>query len=65
MIACSFAYSSFTLFASVFQSFSCLEISFSVYNNFHAIVEYTLQDSFKCKPHVPRLTKQCDIRKYL
>ena len=57
-----FEYVCFALLVSVFQNVCCLEFRLSICSESHAKAEYTLQDPVKCKPHVPPLTKQCDIR---
>ena len=56
-----FEYVCFALLVSVFQIVCCLEFKLPVCSESHAKAEYTLQDPVECKPHVPHLTKQCNI----
>ena len=56
-----FGYVYFALLVSVFQIVCYLEFSLPVCSASHAKAGYTLQDPVKCKPHVPHLTKQCNI----
>ena len=56
-----FEYVCFALLVSVFQIVCCLEFSLPECSESHAKAEYTLQNPVECKPHVPHLTKQCNI----